>query len=296
MEKNRKMNIKLKEEEYQQRKQAIQFAEESRTHTGNDAWDDEEEEEEDDPKNSKETAAVTQQKLLLAREERTRKSRKQNRNVQDTRAVERVGIVDIAAQTDTNLWNHLSSSESDSDWEREADEQEAANTFTDTLPTVSADLKIAGSVENKTNCELCDTNLSITLGGITEASSIDEIRLVDLDIPKCRRCKKIICRSCSNNWKNSNQQTGTCCPFCRIKNYLDDFVYQRTQMKNAGFLDEDRNVLILRQTNGDVHQAIAILLEENEQEEKEKKNNESGSGSEGSDDDDFGAFGAQTNR
>ena len=37
---------------------------------------------------------------------------------------------------------------------------------------------------------------------------------------------------------------------------------QLKQLRNAGFINEERNSLILRQVSGDVHQAIAVLLEE----------------------------------
>ena len=52
-----------------------------------------------------------------------------------------------------------------------------------------------------------------------------------------------------------------------MRNYLDDFVFQRTQLRNAGFTNEERNCLILRQVGGDVHQAIAVLLEEQDKED-----------------------------
>ena len=93
----------------------------------------------------------------------------------------------------------------------------------------------------------------------------------DLDIPKCRQCRKVICRSCAKNWQNSNLETGKKCPFCRVRNYLDDYVFQRTQLRNAGFINEERNSLILRQVSGDVHQAIAVLLEEQDDEDDEEE-------------------------
>ena len=289
----KKEEIIRRQEQERKKVEALRFAKESRTHTGNDAWGDEDDKDDDEGDAtttttmnggssgssttilaaSDDAAAVSRQQELLAREESIKRARKSKRVVETSRVIETISLVEAARQMDINRWGGLNDSDSDSDsddWEKEEDKGKSV--FTDTLPTtkVSADLKIAGSIINSTVCELCDTDLSSSVG-VTEESGIDEIRLADLDIPKCRQCRKVICRSCAKNWQNSNLETGKKCPFCRVRNYLDDYVFQRTQLRNAGFINEERNSLILRQVSGDVHQAIAVLLEEQDDEDDEEE-------------------------
>ena len=302
----KKDEIIRRQEQERTKVEALRFAKESRTHSGNDAWGDEEDKDDDEADATTTTtttstttsttnggssgsssesstiilaacddaaAAVSRQQELLAREESIKRARKSKRVVETSRVIETISLVEAARQMDINRWGGLNDSDTGSDsddWEKEKDEGKSV--FTDTLPTtkVSADLKIAGSIINSTVCELCDTDLSSSVG-VTEESGIDEIRLADLDIPKCRQCRKVICRSCAKNWQNSNVETGKKCPFCRVRNYLDDYVFQRTQLRNAGFINEERNSLILRQVSGDVHQAIAVLLEEQDDEDEEEE-------------------------
>ena len=202
----------------------------------------------------------------MAREESIKKQRKTNRFVEKSHAIVSTSLIQTAKQNDTNIWTNLTSSDEEDDWEKEADEANDNNVFTDTHPNtllsaVSGDLKVAGSITNQTVCELCDTDLSIE-AGVTEDSTIDAIRLANLDIPHCRQCRKVICRSCAENWEQSNNESGTRCPFCRVKHYLSEYVFQCTQLRNAGFDDEEKNILILRQVGGNVNQAIAVLLDE----------------------------------
>ena len=267
---NEKNRIKERELYAQQQEDARRFATESRTHTGNDAWSDEETDEG--------LGSVAAQRTLLAREEEIKQQRKGKRFVEKTHAMESVSVVEVAQKKDTNLWSNLSSS--DDDWENDSDEDD--NVFTDTHPNtlaaakakanaaLSGDGKIAGSITNETVCELCDTDLSIE-AGLTNDSTIDEIRAANVDIPKCRQCCKIVCRKCAKNWAQSNRETGKQCPFCRVKGYLDEHVFARKQLKGAGFTDDEKNVLILRQVGGNVNQAIAILLDENENNSTKKE-------------------------
>ena len=102
-------------------------------------------------------------------------------------------------------------------------------------------------------CPLCDRDLAAE-AGLAEDSTIEDVLAANVNVPRCRQCKTVICMQCAAQWEKKS------CPYCRCSNYLDEYVFQMSQMRAAGFDDELRNLQALKACSGNVHEAIAIVL------------------------------------
>ena len=145
------------------------------------------------------------------------------------------------------MWANLSVSESDDEEPREGDYM---------TPMLSADNRIASAVSANSVGVLCDTDLA-SLVGLDATASIEDCIEAGQDVPRCRQCKTVICRQCANRWEK------TTCPFCRCNNYLNEYVFQQRQLKEAGFKDSVSNIAALQSARGNVNAAIALVVQDN---------------------------------
>ena len=250
----------------QERVAALKFREDSQRHSGRDAWDvsDGDDNASDDGFASAtasnlldhEVDAIQRQQDLLAREHERKIRRRQAKQVERTKSTEVKSLVALAREGDQNIWSNLSSSEDDTDTSESDYSRSASGVAFSATPMLSADNRVASAVPRQTVCVLCDDDLALK-AGLDPSSSIDDCINAGQAVPRCRQCKNVICSECASSWQKST------CPFCRCNNYLNEFIFQQKQLKEAGFKDSVSNIAALQSTNGDVNAAIALLVREN---------------------------------